>query len=137
MEQVLVRSERNVVLRHVVVVALGAALVTLAAQVAVPLPGTPVPMTLQPLAVLLVGGLLGARLGAMSMVRFMLLVARSLSKRNCCSSLSFGLRASGSCFGSCARANDVAMTDRLVASEMARLRTNLRENRGTSNSKTN
>ena len=73
MEQVLVRSERNVVLRHVVVVALGAALVTLAAQVAVPLPGTPVPMTLQPLAVLLVGGLLGARLGAMSMVLYLAL----------------------------------------------------------------
>jgi len=73
MEQVLVRSERNVVLRQVVGVALGVALVTLAAQVAVPLPGTPVPMTLQPLAVLLVGGLLGARLGATSMVLYLAL----------------------------------------------------------------
>jgi len=73
MEQVLVRSERNVVLRQAVGVALGAALVALAAQVAVPLPGTPVPMTLQPLAVLLVGGLLGARLGATSMVLYLAL----------------------------------------------------------------
>jgi biotin transport system substrate-specific component len=73
MEQVLVRSERNVVLRQVVGVVLGAALVTLAAQIAVPLPGTPVPMTLQPLAVLLVGGLLGARLGATSMVLYLAL----------------------------------------------------------------
>lgn len=73
MEQVLVRSERAVVLRQVVSVVLGAALVTLAAQIAVPLPGTPVPMTLQPLAVLLVGGLLGARLGAASMVLYLAL----------------------------------------------------------------
>ena len=73
MEQVLVRPERTVVLRQVVGVVLGAALVTLAAQIAVPLPGTPVPMTLQPLAVLLVGGLLGARLGATSMLLYLAL----------------------------------------------------------------
>ena len=73
MEQVLVRSERDVVLRRVVAVVLGAALVAAAAQIAVPLPGTPVPMTLQPLAVLLVGGLLGARLGAASMVLYLAL----------------------------------------------------------------
>jgi len=73
MEQVLVRSERAVVLRQVVGVVLGAALVTVAAQIAVPLPGTPVPMTLQPLAVLLVGGLLGARLGATSMLLYLAL----------------------------------------------------------------
>src|SRR6059036_4204010 len=78
MEQVLVRSERNVVLRQVVGVALGAALVTLAAQVAVPLPGTPVPMTLQPMAVLLVGGLLGARLGALSMIVYLAMGAAGL-----------------------------------------------------------
>ena len=54
-------------------VVLGAALVAAAAQIAVPLPGTPVPMTLQPLAVLLVGGLLGARLGAASMVLYLAL----------------------------------------------------------------
>src|SRR5213083_3527937 len=54
-------------------VVLGAVLVALAAQVSVPLPVTPVPMTLQPLAVLLVGGLLGARLGAASMVLYLAL----------------------------------------------------------------
>jgi biotin transport system substrate-specific component len=73
MEQVLVRSERDVASRRVAAVVLGAALVAAAAQIAVPLPGTPVPMTLQPLAVLLVGGLLGARLGATSMALYLAL----------------------------------------------------------------
>jgi biotin transport system substrate-specific component len=59
-------------------VVLGAILVALAAQVAVPLPGTPVPMTLQPMAVLLVGGLLGARLGALSMVLYLAMGAAGL-----------------------------------------------------------
>ena len=45
--------------RRALAVVLGVALVAIAAQIAMPLPGTPVPMTLQPLAVLLVGGLLG------------------------------------------------------------------------------
>ena len=45
-------------LRRAAVATAGALLVAVAAQVALPLPGTPVPMTLQPLAVLLVGGLL-------------------------------------------------------------------------------
>jgi len=52
--------------------------VALAAQVAVPLPGTPVPMTLQPMAVLLVGGLLGARLGALSMMVYLAMGAAGL-----------------------------------------------------------
>src|SRR3954470_10651744 len=52
-------------------VILGAVLVAIASQVSVPLPGTPVPMTLQPMAVLLVGGLLGARLGALSMILYL------------------------------------------------------------------
>ncbi len=56
----------------------GAALVALASQVAVPLPGTPVPMTLQPLAVLLVGGLLGPGLGAGSLVLYLGLGAAGL-----------------------------------------------------------
>ena len=71
MEQALVRSERDVVTRRTLAVVLGAALVAAAAQISVPLPGTPVPMTLQPLAVLLVGGLLGARLGAASMILYL------------------------------------------------------------------
>jgi biotin transport system substrate-specific component len=59
-------------------VALGAALVALAAQIAIPLPGTPVPMTLQPLAVLLVGGLLGPELGASALLVYLALGAAGL-----------------------------------------------------------
>ena len=73
MERALAVSERSLTLPRVMAVILGAAFVALAAQIAVPLPGTPVPMTLQPLAVLLVGGLLGARLGATSMVLYLAL----------------------------------------------------------------
>jgi biotin transport system substrate-specific component len=73
MERAIALSERSLTLPRVAAVILGAALVAAAAQVAVPLPGTPVPMTLQPLAVLLVGGLLGARLGATSMVLYLAL----------------------------------------------------------------
>ena len=73
MEQLVVGSRSAVVGTRVGSVVLGTALVALAAQISVPLPGTPVPMTLQPLAVLLVGGLLGARLGATSMVLYLAL----------------------------------------------------------------
>jgi len=59
-------------------VALGALVVAAAAQVSIPLPGTPVPMTLQPMAVLLVGGLLGARLGALSMILYLAMGAAGL-----------------------------------------------------------
>ena len=72
MQQELVRS-RPIELRKTIGVVLGAAFVALAAQISIPLPGTPVPMTLQPLAVLLVGGLLGARLGAASMILYLAL----------------------------------------------------------------
>ena len=63
---------------RVLAVVLGAILVALAAQVSVPLPGTPVPMTLQPMAVLLVGGLLGAPLGALSMILYLAMGAAGL-----------------------------------------------------------
>src|SRR5438067_11688031 len=56
---------------RVLAVVSGAVLVALAAQVSIPLPGTPVPMTLQPMAVLLVGGLLGGPLGALSMILYL------------------------------------------------------------------
>jgi biotin transport system substrate-specific component len=59
-------------------VVLGAATVATAAQVAVALPFTPVPMTLQPLAVLVVGGLLGPRLGAAALVSYLILGALGL-----------------------------------------------------------
>ena len=51
---------------------LGFSLLTaLAAQVAVPLPWTPVPITGQTFAVLLTGALLGPRLGALAMVAYL------------------------------------------------------------------
>jgi biotin transporter BioY len=56
----------------------GALVVALAAQMSVPLPGTPVPMTLQPFAVLLVGGLLGPELGAISMIVYLAMGAAGL-----------------------------------------------------------
>jgi len=63
---------------RIAAVVLGAILVAAAAQVSIPLPGTPVPMTLQPMAVLLVGGLLGARLGALSMILYLAMGAAGL-----------------------------------------------------------
>ena len=78
MEQTLALSTSSLALRRVVAVVLGAALVAGAAQVAVPLPGTPVPMTLQPLAVLIVGGLLGPWLGAASLLLYLALGAAGL-----------------------------------------------------------
>jgi len=53
-------------------IAAGAIIVALAAQVAVPLPYSPVPLTLQGLAVLLVGGLFGGAVGAAAMVLYLL-----------------------------------------------------------------
>ncbi|MEO8636052.1 MAG: biotin transporter BioY [Gemmatimonadales bacterium] len=49
----------------------GAVIVALSAQVAVPLPLSPVPLTLQGLAVVLVGGLFGAAAGAGAMVLYL------------------------------------------------------------------
>jgi biotin transport system substrate-specific component len=57
--------------RDALVVLAAALVVALAAQVVVPLPGTPVPFTLQPLAVLAVGGALGARRGAAALVLYL------------------------------------------------------------------
>lgn len=57
--------------RRILVVIAGAVIVALAAQVEVPLPFTPVPITLQPLAVLVVGGLLGASGGAATLVAYL------------------------------------------------------------------
>jgi biotin transport system substrate-specific component len=65
----------SAVVRRAFAVLAGAILVALGAQVAIPLPGTPVPVTLQVPAVLIVGGLLGPRLGAASMVTYLLLGA--------------------------------------------------------------
>ncbi|PYO26476.1 MAG: biotin transporter BioY [Gemmatimonadetes bacterium] len=76
--QTAVVSAPSLTARRALVVALGAALVAIAAQIAIPLPGTPVPMTLQPLAVLLVGAWLGAGLGAASLILYLALGAAGL-----------------------------------------------------------
>ncbi|HEU0012149.1 MAG TPA: biotin transporter BioY [Longimicrobium sp.] len=57
--------------RQVIGVLAFAATTALGAKIAVPLPGTPIPFTLQPLFVLLAGALLGARLGALSQAAYL------------------------------------------------------------------
>lgn len=59
--------------RRVLAVALGAATVAVAAQITVPLAFGPVPMTLSPLAVLIVGGVLGPRGGVSALVTYLVL----------------------------------------------------------------
>jgi biotin transport system substrate-specific component len=69
-------QKSDLLLRRVVAVFAGALLVALGAQAAVPVPGTIVPLTLGVPAILIVGGLMGPRLGAASLVTY--LVAGSL-----------------------------------------------------------
>ena len=52
-----------------------AAMMAVGAQIAIPIPGTPVPFTLQPLAVVLAGLCLGPVAGAASMVLYLLIGA--------------------------------------------------------------
>jgi biotin transport system substrate-specific component len=59
----LATATRAVVARRIIAVALGALVVALSAQIVVPVPFSPIPMTLQPLAVLIVGALLGGAAG--------------------------------------------------------------------------
>jgi biotin transport system substrate-specific component len=59
--------------RRLIAIGFGALVVALAAQVVVPVPFSPVPMTLQPLAVLVVGGLLGAAAGLSALVLYLML----------------------------------------------------------------
>lgn len=61
----------STVLRRALAVLVGAVAVALSAQVAIPLSSTPVPVTLQVPVVLLVGALLGPRLGAASLVTYL------------------------------------------------------------------
>ena len=69
---------RTRLLRNAVLVGLGALLVAASAQVAVPVPFSPVPMTLQPLAVLAVGGLLGASRGMGALLLYIVMGALGL-----------------------------------------------------------
>ncbi|MCY0880036.1 MAG: biotin transporter BioY [Firmicutes bacterium] len=56
---------------RVVLVLLGSLFVALMAQISIPLPFTPVPVTGQTLAVLVVGGALGSQLGALSLLAYL------------------------------------------------------------------
>ncbi|MBI1967219.1 MAG: biotin transporter BioY [Gemmatimonadetes bacterium] len=76
--QTAVVSPHALLTRRATAIVLGAALLALAARVSVPLPGTPVPVTLQPLAVLVVGGLLGPWLGASSLLFYLAVGAAGL-----------------------------------------------------------
>lgn len=53
--------------------AIAVAVMAVSAQVAVPLPFSPVPMTLQPVAVLAIGALLGTRMGMAALVAYLAL----------------------------------------------------------------
>lgn len=68
-------AHRRLPLGWPLVLTVGAVLVALSAQVAVPVPGSPVPITLQGLAVLLVGGLFGSAIGAGALVLYLILGA--------------------------------------------------------------
>jgi biotin transport system substrate-specific component len=69
---------RTRIARMAAPVGIGALVVALAAQMVVPVPLSPVPMTLQPLAVLAVGGLLGAAGGVSALVLYLILGALGL-----------------------------------------------------------
>jgi biotin transport system substrate-specific component len=57
--------------KRVIRIALGALVVAISAQAAIDLPGSPVPITLQGLAVILVGGVLGAKEGSVALVLYL------------------------------------------------------------------
>jgi biotin transport system substrate-specific component len=59
--------------RHVALIVAGAFVIALSANYAVPVPGSPVPITGQTFAVLLVGGALGARRGVLSVGLYLVL----------------------------------------------------------------
>jgi biotin transport system substrate-specific component len=59
--------------RHVALVAAGALLIYLSARVAIPVPGSPIPITGQTFGVLLVGGALGFRRGVLAVLLYVLL----------------------------------------------------------------
>lgn len=69
----LAASPRTAAARRALEIAAGALVVALAAQVVAPVPFSPVPMTLQPLAVLAVGGVLGATGGLAALITYLTL----------------------------------------------------------------
>ncbi len=66
------RVIRGSAITNVLLVVAGSAVIAIAAQIAIPVPFTPVPLTLQPLAVLLVGVTLGSTRGAAAAVLYLL-----------------------------------------------------------------
>jgi biotin transport system substrate-specific component len=74
----LARSSAGVPIR-VAAVALGVAVTAAAAQISVPLPFTTVPFTFTPMAVMLVGAVLGSRLGFLTQALYLLAGAAGLS----------------------------------------------------------
>jgi biotin transport system substrate-specific component len=58
--------------KNALLVVAASALIAIAAQIAIPVPFSPVPLTMQPLAVLLVGVLLGSRRGAAAAALYLL-----------------------------------------------------------------
>jgi biotin transport system substrate-specific component len=64
--------------RSALLIAAGSLIVAASAQIAIPIPGTPVPITGQTLGVLLVGMLLGSRRGALSLALYLLEGAANL-----------------------------------------------------------
>jgi biotin transport system substrate-specific component len=60
-------------LRHVALIVLGALLIGLTAQVSIPVPGSPIPVTGQTFGVLLVAGALGMRRGVASISLYILI----------------------------------------------------------------
>lgn len=68
--------QRNVVRGRVAIdvglVIAASAIIAIAAQIAIPMPFSPVPMTLQPLAVIMIGAVLGATRGAAAATLYLL-----------------------------------------------------------------
>ncbi|HJT18446.1 MAG TPA: biotin transporter BioY [Thermoanaerobaculia bacterium] len=66
-----VLDQRRAITQVLLVIA-GSAIIAIAAQIALPIPFTPVPLTMQPLAVLMVGIALGSRRGAAAAALYLL-----------------------------------------------------------------
>ncbi len=60
-------------LRHIALISIGAVFIALTANVAIAIPGNPIPITGQTLSVLVVGGALGLRRGLLSVALYLIL----------------------------------------------------------------
>lgn len=65
-------ASEHALVRDVLIIIAASLLIAISAQVSVPLPFSPVPMTLQPMAVLLVGAVLGSTRGAAAAAFYLL-----------------------------------------------------------------